>query len=63
MQTPDVVIVGSATRDLSDEDPRGWMLGGGVTFGALALARLGLRAMFGGMLACCMTACVAGVLL
>lgn len=43
MQTPDVVIVGSATRDLSDEDPRGWMLGGGVTFGALALARLGLR--------------------
>ncbi len=43
MQTPDVVVVGSATRDLSDEDPRGWMLGGGVTFGALALARLGLR--------------------
>jgi len=43
MQAPDVVIVGSATRDLSDEDPRGWMLGGGVTFGALALARLGLR--------------------
>ena len=25
------------------------------------LARLGLRAMFGGMLACCMTACVAGI--
>jgi hypothetical protein len=43
MQAPDVVIVGSATRDLSDEDPRGWRLGGGVTFGALALARLGLR--------------------
>jgi sugar/nucleoside kinase (ribokinase family) len=43
MQRPDVVVVGSATRDLSDEDPRGWMLGGGVTFGALALARLGLR--------------------
>lgn len=43
MQAPDVVIVGSATRDLSDEDERGWMLGGGVTFGALALARLGLR--------------------
>lgn len=43
MQAPDVVVVGSATRDLSDEDPRGWMLGGGVTFGALALARLGLR--------------------
>jgi sugar/nucleoside kinase (ribokinase family) len=43
MQIPDVVVVGSATRDLSDEDPRGWMLGGGVTFGALALARLGVR--------------------
>ena len=26
------------------------------------LAQLGLRAMFGGMLACCMTACVAGAL-
>jgi len=43
MQAPDVVIVGSATRDLSDDDSRGWRLGGGVTFGALALARLGLR--------------------
>jgi len=43
MQVPDVVVVGSATRDLSDEDPRGWLLGGGVTFGALALARMGLR--------------------
>ena len=43
MQAPDVVVVGAATRDLSEEDPRGWMLGGGVTFGALALARLGLR--------------------
>ena len=26
------------------------------------LAQLGLRAMFGGMLACCMTACIAGVM-
>lgn len=43
MQAPDVVIVGAATRDLVADDPRGWMLGGGVTFGALALARLGLR--------------------
>jgi sugar/nucleoside kinase (ribokinase family) len=43
MQAPDVVVVGAATRDLNDEDPRGWLLGGGVTFGALALARLGLR--------------------
>ena len=43
MWVPDVVIVGAATRDLTDADPRGWMLGGGVTFGALALSRLGLR--------------------
>jgi sugar/nucleoside kinase (ribokinase family) len=43
MRAPDVVIVGAATRDLNPDDPRGWLLGGGVTFGALALARLGLR--------------------
>ncbi len=43
MKAPDVVVVGAATRDLSEEDPRGWLLGGGVTFGALALARMGLR--------------------
>jgi hypothetical protein len=43
MRTPDVVIVGAATRDLNDEAPRGWLLGGGVTYGALALARLGVR--------------------
>jgi sugar/nucleoside kinase (ribokinase family) len=38
-----VVVVGSATRDLTEDDARGWRLGGGVTFGALAFARLGLR--------------------
>ncbi len=43
MRKPDVVIVGAATRDLNDEVPRGWLLGGGVTYGALALARLGVR--------------------
>lgn len=43
MESPDVVIVGAATRDLSDADPRGWLLGGGVTFSALALARMGIR--------------------
>ena len=43
MRIPDVVIVGAATRDLNDDAPRGWLLGGGVTYGALALARLGLR--------------------
>ena len=39
---PQVVVVGSASRDLEPADPRGWRLGGGVTYGALALARLGL---------------------
>lgn len=43
IQAPDIVVVGAATRDLNDEDPRGWLMGGGVTFGALALARMGLR--------------------
>ncbi len=43
MRKPDVVIIGAATRDLNDEVPRGWLLGGGVTYGALALARLGVR--------------------
>lgn len=40
---PDVVVVGAAARDISAEDPRGWRLGGGVTYGALTLARLGIR--------------------
>jgi sugar/nucleoside kinase (ribokinase family) len=38
----DVVHVGSASRDISADDPRGWRLGGGVTYAALATARLGL---------------------
>jgi sugar/nucleoside kinase (ribokinase family) len=41
--TPDVVVVGSACRDLVDDDPRGWRLGGGASYSALALARLGLK--------------------
>lgn len=40
---PDVVVVGSASRDLAADDERGWRLGGGVTYGGLMLARLGLR--------------------
>jgi len=40
---PDVVVVGAATRDIARDDPRGWRLGGGVTYSALAFARLGLR--------------------
>lgn len=39
----DVVHVGSASRDLTDSDPRGWRLGGGVCYAALTTARLGLR--------------------
>jgi sugar/nucleoside kinase (ribokinase family) len=41
--TPEVVVIGSACRDLVDDDPRGWRLGGGASYSALALARLGLR--------------------
>ena len=40
---PTVVVVGSAARDLADDDPRGWRLGGGVSYSALTTARLGLR--------------------
>jgi sugar/nucleoside kinase (ribokinase family) len=39
----DVVHVGSACRDISADDPRGWRLGGGVAYAALTTARLGLR--------------------
>jgi sugar/nucleoside kinase (ribokinase family) len=42
-QPIDVVHVGSASRDLADDDPRGWRLGGGATYSALTTARLGLR--------------------
>lgn len=40
---PDVVVVGSAARDLAPDDPRGWRLGGSVSYCALTAARLGLR--------------------
>ena len=39
----DVVHVGSACRDLTDDDSRGWRLGGGASYAALTTARLGLR--------------------
>jgi sugar/nucleoside kinase (ribokinase family) len=42
-QAPDVIVVGAAARDVASGDPRGWRLGGGVTYSGLALARLGLR--------------------
>jgi len=41
-RVPLVVAAGSASRDVEAADPRGWRLGGGVVYGALALARLGL---------------------
>ena len=41
-RTPEVVVVGSACRDLVDDDERGWRLGGGASYSALALVRLGL---------------------
>ena len=40
---PEVVHIGAACRDIAPEDPRGWRLGGGVTYAALTTARLGLR--------------------
>ena len=46
---PTLVVVGAATRDIAADDPRGWKLGGGVTYSALAAARLGVtvRALIG----------------
>lgn len=38
----EVLHVGSASRDLAADDPRGWRLGGGVAYAALTTARLGL---------------------
>ncbi len=40
---PEVVIAGSGCRDVAPDDPRGWRLGGGVTYAALTCARLGIR--------------------
>ena len=39
----EILHVGSASRDIAPDDPRGWRLGGGVTYAALTTARLGLR--------------------
>jgi sugar/nucleoside kinase (ribokinase family) len=39
---PVVVVVGAASRDIAEDDPRGWRLGGGVSYSALTTARLGL---------------------
>ena len=42
-ERPIVLVVGAASRDVTADDPRGWRRGGAVTYGSLALARLGLR--------------------
>jgi sugar/nucleoside kinase (ribokinase family) len=46
---PVVLVVGAASRDVVPDDPRGWRLGGAVSFCSLALARLGfeVRALVG----------------
>ena len=46
---PTLVVVGAATRDIDASDPRGWRLGGTVTYSSLVAARLGLdvRALVG----------------
>ena len=38
-----LVVVGAATRDIAPDDPRGWKIGGGVTYSAIAAARLPIR--------------------
>lgn len=39
----EILHIGSAARDIAPDDPRGWRLGGGVTYAAFTTARLGLR--------------------
>jgi sugar/nucleoside kinase (ribokinase family) len=43
------VIVGAASRDIHADDPRGWRLGGTVSYSSIAAARLGVhvRALIG----------------
>jgi sugar/nucleoside kinase (ribokinase family) len=38
-----LLVVGAASRDIDPRDERGWRLGGTVSYGALAAARLGIR--------------------
>jgi sugar/nucleoside kinase (ribokinase family) len=44
-----ILVVGAASRDLDPTDPRGWRLGGTVSYASLTLARLGVptRALIG----------------
>jgi sugar/nucleoside kinase (ribokinase family) len=41
-ELPAILVVGAACRDMAADDPRGWRLGGGVSYSALTVARLGL---------------------
>ncbi|HET9344496.1 MAG TPA: PfkB family carbohydrate kinase [Candidatus Limnocylindrales bacterium] len=41
-ELPAVLVAGAACRDIVEDDPRGWRLGGGVSYSALTVARLGL---------------------
>jgi sugar/nucleoside kinase (ribokinase family) len=41
--SPTVLVAGAASRDITSLDPRGWRLGGAVTYASLALARFGLE--------------------
>lgn len=40
---PTLVVVGAACRDIHADDPRGWRLGGTVSYSSLVGARLGVR--------------------
>jgi sugar/nucleoside kinase (ribokinase family) len=42
-ERPTLLVVGAATRDIDAADPRGWRLGGGVSYAAIAASRLGVR--------------------
>ena len=42
-ERPTLVVVGAASRDIDATDPRGWRLGGAVSYATLAAARLGIR--------------------
>lgn len=40
---PTLVVVGAASRDIRDDDSRGWRLGGTVSYSSIVAARLGVR--------------------
>lgn len=40
---PTLVVVGAASRDVHADDPRGWRLGGTVSYASLVAARLGVH--------------------